>query len=483
MAAATGSRSPPLSSIPSVDEVLRQPAAEELTRRHGRALVTDAVRAEIGRLRQDMAGGGEGVGAGDVEAPAILDRAAAVLEAWTVTSLNPVFNLTGTVLHTNLGRAPLPPEAIEAMARVGEQATNLEYDLATGRRGDRDSHVEDLLTRLTGAEAATVVNNNAAAVLLCLNTLALRRDVLVSRGELIEIGGSFRMPDIMARAGCKLREVGTTNRTHLKDFAAALRPATALIMQVHTSNYTIQGFTASVPTKALAALAREHGLPLVADLGSGTLVDLRRYGLPYEPTASEALGEGVDLVTFSGDKLLGGPQAGVIVGRADLIARIKRNPMKRALRIDKMTLAALIAVLGLYQDPERLVERVPTLRLLARPLADIEAQARRLAPVLAARLAESATVQAVACRSQAGSGSLPDAEIPSAGLAVRPKGGKRHAEAAVRRLAAAFRRLPVPVIARVQAGTLLLDLRCLEDETGFVAQLEGLAGDAGDAPS
>ena len=465
-----------LSSLPSVDRVLRAPAAAGLIESHGRSLLADAVREAIEALRAALAAGPV-----EVTETAVLERAGRILAAWTGPTLCPVFNLTGTVLHTNLGRSVLPAEAIEAMARIGGGASNLEYDLETGRRGDRDTHIEALLRRLTGAEAATVVNNNAAAVLLCLNTLALRREVVVSRGELIEIGGSFRMPDIMARAGARLREVGTTNRTHLADFSATLGPATALVMQVHTSNYSIRGFTAAVPTASLSALAHDHDLPLVVDLGSGSLVDLRRYGLPHEPTVSDALGGGADLVTFSGDKLLGGPQAGIVVGRTDLIARLKRNPMKRAMRVDKITLAALFTVLGFYTDPERLVERVPALRMMARPLDEIDAQARRLAPVLGEQLGGTAGVEVVGCRSQAGSGALPDAEIPSAGLAIRPGGGKRRAGAAVKRLAGAFRRLPVPVIGRVRDGALLLDLRCLEDEAGFVAQLEGLGRGGEDA--
>jgi L-seryl-tRNA(Ser) seleniumtransferase len=451
-------------ALPSVDRVLRQPAAAALIESHGRDALTGAVREAIDRLREDIAA------ATDLGAAAVLAGAADILAGWAAPSLRPVFNLTGTVLHTNLGRAPLPDEAIAAMARVAGGPTNLEYDVATGRRGDRDSHIEGLLRRLTGAEAATVVNNNAAAVLLALNTLGLRREVPVSRGELIEIGGAFRLPDVMARAGAKLREVGTTNRTHLADFAAALGPRTGLIMQVHTSNYRIQGFTAAVPTKALAALAHAHGVPLVVDLGSGTLVDLGRFGLPHEPTVQQALADGADLVSFSGDKLLGGPQAGVMVGRADLVAKLKRNPMKRALRVDKTTLAALFTVLGFYADPDRLVERLPALRLLARPLAEIEAQARRLAPLLTTALGDAARVEVTACRSQAGSGSLPQSEIPSAGLAITAKGGKR----AAARLAAAFRRLPVPVIGRIHDGALLLDLRCLDDEAGFTAQLDQL---------
>ena len=455
----------PRSAIPSVDAVLRAPGAAALIEGHGRTALTEAVRQAVEDLRGNL------TDASETGETAVLAAAGEILNRWAAPSLGPVFNLTGTILHTNLGRAPLPPEAIEAMARVGGGASNLEYDLAAGRRGDRDAHLEDRLCRLTGAEAATVVNNNAAAVMLALNSLALRREVVVSRGELIEIGGSFRIPDIMARAGAKLREVGTTNRTHPNDFAAALGPKTGLVMQVHTSNYTIQGFTAAVATRDLAALAHDHGVPLYVDLGSGTLADLRAYGLPYEPTAQEALAAGADVVSFSGDKLLGGPQAGIMVGRAEVIARIRRNPMKRALRVDKMTIAALDVILGFYGDPDSLVERVPGLRLLARPVADIAAQAGRLAPMLGAVL--DAEVEVIDCSSQAGSGSLPGSEIPSAGLALRPRGGKR----ALKALAECFRRLPVPVIGRVRDGALVFDLRGLDDEAGFVAQLENLAAD------
>ena len=448
----------PLSSLPSVDRVLQQDAAALLAAQHGRVAVTDAVRTVLAELRAAKTAEPGG-------AAAVLTRAAERLASEARPSLRPLHNLTGTVVHTNFGRAPLPEEAIEAMAAVARGPVNLEYDLESGKRGERDTHVEGLICRLTGAEAATLVNNNAAALLLVLATLAARREVPVSRGELVEIGGSFRLPELMARSGCKLREVGTTNRTHLADYAGAIGPKTALLLKVHMSNYAIEGFTAAVREADLARLCRERNLPFVVDLGSGTLTDLRRFGLPHEPTAQESLRHGADLVTFSGDKLLGGPQAGVIAGRAALIERIRRNPLRRALRVDKLTLAALAAVLRLYADPGRLAERIPVLRLLARPVAEIRAQAERLRPRVQEALGGKSSVEAIACESQIGSGALPTQRIASAGLAIRP-GSER--------LAAAFRRLPVPVVGRIHQGVFLLDLRCLQDEAGFVAQLQRL---------
>jgi len=388
------------------------------------------------------------------------------------SSLKAVFNLTGTVLHTNLGRAIMPESAARAVAQAMTNPVNLEFDLESGERGERDHHVERRLTRLTGAEAALVVNNNAAAVYLVLNTLALRKEVLVSRGELIEIGGAFRMPDIMARAGCKLREIGTTNRTHLKDYAAAISPRTAALMKVHTSNYAIQGFTAAVGEEPLAGLAHEHKLPLITDLGSGMLVNLEDYGLPHEPTPRDALAAGADIVTFSGDKLLGGPQSGLVVGRKDLVEQIRRNPVKRALRCDKLTLAALESVLSLYSDPHRLRAQLPTLRLLTRPLAEIEALAARMLPAVAGAVAGKAEASLVACMSQIGSGSLPVDLLQSAGVAVSAPGKRRSALAAA--LSSAFRALPVPVVGRIKEGAFIMDMRCLEREDEFVAQLKQL---------
>jgi L-seryl-tRNA(Ser) seleniumtransferase len=459
-------------ALPSVERLLRSAAAEALIDKFGRPLVTGAIRDVLGELRALLAAGRTTHGFAD---EAILDRVAHRLAAEAQLSLRPVFNLTGTVLHTNLGRAALPEAAIAAAVEAARSPSNLEFDLAEGKRGDRDDHIEKLLCRLTGAEAATVVNNNAAAVLLVLNSLAQAKEVPTSRGELIEIGGAFRMPDIMARSGCRLREVGTTNRTHLRDYAEAIGPKTALVMKVHASNYAIEGFTAAVAEDELARLCHEKNIPFVVDLGSGALVDLRMFGLPHEPTPLETIRNGADLVTFSGDKLLGGPQAGIIVGRRELVAKIKRNPMKRALRLDKMTIAALSALLRLYLDPERLVEKIPTLRALARPVEEIRAVAERLAREIARHLPDFA-VERLDCVSQIGSGALPTQSIPSAGVAMRPRNEKRGAGTALNGLAKAFRALAVPVIGRIQDGAFILDLRCLEDEPAFLAQLGALGG-------
>lgn len=460
--------------LPAVDRVLSLPAVECLCAQYGHTAVTRVVRSLLAELREALLAGSS-VPAEALGEVSLAQHIQEHLDALQKPSLRRVFNLTGTVLHTNLGRAPLPEEAIRAVQAVMGQPSNLEFDLDAGARGDRDVHVEELLCELTGAEAATVVNNNAAAVLLTLNTLASRQDVIVSRGELIEIGGSFRIPEIMKRAGCRLREVGTTNRTHLTDFEQAIGDRTGMLLKVHTSNYAIYGFTASAPEPELATLARERGLAFVVDLGSGTLVDLSRYGLPKEPTPQETLAAGADVVTFSGDKLLGGPQAGIVVGRAELVKKIKRNHLKRALRVDKMTLAALEAVLRLYRQPEKLVERLPTLRLLARPLADIEQLARRVEPAVSSVVGKVAGACVAGCSSQIGSGALPVELLPSAALALTPHQRGRGAGTALKRLAAAFRALPVPVIGTVTDGALRFDLRCLEDEAEFVAQLPRLS--------
>ena len=452
-----------LAAIPSVDRILQDPRLAPAIARHGRPLVVGELRALLDEYRAALKAGSALPPSDDAIVLGLLNR----LEALAQPSLRRVFNLTGTVLHTNLGRAQLPETAIAACAAASATPTNLEYDLEAGERGDRDDHVEALLCRLTGAEAATAVNNNAGAVLLALNTLAAGREVPVSRGELGEIGGSFRIPEILEAAGCRLREVGTTNRTHLADYDKAIGPATAALLKVHASNYAVVGFTAAPAEAELAQLAHARGLPFVTDLGSGSLVDLARYGLPAEPTPMQALAAGADLVTFSGDKLLGGPQAGLVVGKRALVAKLRKNPLKRALRLDKGRIAALEAVLRLYLDPERLRERLPTLRLLTRPAGEIAALAERMRPAVQAFVGDKALVSVDECASQVGSGSLPVDRLASAALRISSPAVKLAA------IAKALRALPIPVIGRIHDDAVWLDLRCLEDEAAFLSQLEG----------
>lgn len=466
-----------LRALPSVDDALKAQPALAAIERHGRAQTVKVVRRVLDEARASLRAGEEPVAA----AADIAARAAASLDAENVSNVRAVYNLTGTVIHTNLGRALLAEAAIEAATRAMREAIALEFDLSTGKRGERDALLRDLLRELTGAEDATIVNNNAAAVLITLNTLAKGREAIVSRGELIEIGGAFRLPDIMARAGAKLREVGTTNRTHAKDYVEALGPRAGLVLKVHTSNYLVQGFVAEVKAEQLAKIAHEAQVPLVNDLGSGTLIDLERFGLAHEPTVAEAIAEGADLVTFSGDKLLGGAQVGFIVGRKELVARINRNPLKRALRVDKIRLAAIEATLRLYRDPDRLAERLPTLRLLARGRDDIRGVAQALRPIVEASLGPAFAVDVVDCSSQIGSGALPLASLPSAGLAIRAS-GKRGSGRALSALSERLRELPTPIIGRIENDALVLDLRCLEDAEAFRADIAALSiGGSGNA--
>lgn len=460
-------------NLPSVDALLRSPDTLQMLESYGRVAVTDSIRHVLSDRRS-----AKQVLGNDNDVASILQATHERLTALAAPSLQRVFNLTGTVIHTNLGRAPLAEAAVEAMQDAARFPANLEYDLKSGKRGDRDTHVEDLICRITGAEAATIVNNNAAAVLLVLSALARRKEVIVSRGELIEIGGSFRIPDIMKSAGCKLVEVGTTNRTHAADFETGIGPKTALIMKVHMANYRIDGFVAEVPETDLAKIAHAHKLPYAIDLGSGTLTDFSSHGLPDEPTPQSAIANGADLVTFSGDKLLGGPQAGIICGRADLIKKLKKNPMKRALRLDKVTLAGLAATLQLYRDPDRLAHNLPVLRLLTRDVDDIRAQAARLLPAFRKHLEGVAKVTTQDCQSQIGSGSLPVDRLPSVALSITPATQQRAKGKAVAKMAAAFRALPIPIIGRLSDGALLLDLRCLEnaEENAMLEQLNNFAG-------
>jgi L-seryl-tRNA(Ser) seleniumtransferase len=390
------------------------------------------------------------------------------LEQQQRPALQPVFNLSGTVLHTNLGRALLAQPAVDAVVSAMSSAVTLEYDLDGAGRGHRDRAIADLLCQLTGAEDACIVNNNAAAVLLMLAAVAPGQQVVVSRGELVEIGGAFRIPDVMRQAGCQLVEVGTTNRTHLKDYRAAINEQTGLLMKVHTSNYSIQGFTAAVDESELAVLGHEHGIPVATDLGSGSLIDMAQYGLPAEPMPQRLIAAGVDLVTFSGDKLLGGPQAGIIVGKKDLIARLQQHPLKRALRVGKITLAALEATLRLYQQPELLAEHLPTLRLLTRPQQQMQETAERLQSQLAPRFSGNFELRSEPCWSQIGSGSLPVDRLPSYALTFTPLDGRG---ATLEGLAQQWRSLPQPVIGRINDGKLWLDLRCLEQEGALVEAL------------
>jgi L-seryl-tRNA(Ser) seleniumtransferase len=446
--------------IPKVDDLLNR--AERLIAEHGRSAVKTEVRNAIDGIRNDML---QDQDAGVPGEDDILESVKAQLQQQYESTLIPVINLTGTVLHTNLGRARLPQVAIEAMQTIGQNYSNLEYDLDQGNRGDRDVHVESLIQRITGAEAATVVNNNAAAVMITLSALAAGKEVPVSRGELVEIGGSFRIPDIMSQSGCTLKEVGTTNRTHAKDYAGAVSENTALLMKVHTSNYEINGFTHAVSDAEVASIAHDHDLPFVTDLGSGTLIDLRRWQLPYETTVQDSLDAGADVVTFSGDKLLGGPQCGLIVGRRDLIDKIKSHPLKRAVRIDKMTMTALAAVLRLYLNPDRLASQIPALRDLSKRRPELFELAQSVTSQIQI---DGFTCDAVELESQIGSGALPTHTIPSAGIAFRAVSGKG---SALISLEQKFRGLPTPILGRISDDALLLDFRTLDSASELIDQI------------
>ncbi|MBE0155976.1 L-seryl-tRNA(Sec) selenium transferase [Klebsiella michiganensis] len=449
--------------LPAIDRLLRDPAFSPLLMQYGHSQTVALLRQmldearEYIRLNQALPGWCE----------AWLMEISRRLSQTQQSALRPVFNLTGTVLHTNLGRAIQAEAAVEAVTQAMRAPVTLEYDLDDAGRGHRDRALADLLCQITGAEDACIVNNNAAAVLLMLAATAGGSEVVVSRGELVEIGGAFRIPDVMRQAGCVLHEVGTTNRTHAKDYRQAVNDNTGLLMKVHTSNYSIEGFTKAVDEAALAEIGRELNIPVVADLGSGSLVDLSQYGLPKEPMPQEMIAAGVSLVSFSGDKLLGGPQAGIIVGKKALIARLQSHPLKRALRADKMTLAALEATLRLYLHPEKLAAELPTLRLLTRQADEIRLQGERMRAALAAHYADF-DLRVEPCLSQIGSGSLPVDRLPSAALTLTPRDGRG---SRLEALAARWRQLPVPVIGRIYDGRLWLDLRCLEDESRFMEML------------
>jgi L-seryl-tRNA(Ser) seleniumtransferase len=415
-----------LRDLPAVDELVR----DERLSGEPRALAVEAARAALARAREEITAGHD---PGD-----LVERTLEELAAARAPSLRRALNATGVIVHTNLGRAPLAEAALERALEVGRGYSNLEFDLGAGSRGSRQDHVAGILRRLTGAEAALVVNNNAAAVLLTLAALAECREVLVSRGELIEIGDGFRIPEVLARSGARLRELGTTNRTRAADYEGAVGPETALLLRVHQSNFRVVGFTELPSLEELSAVARRHGLPLVDDLGSGVLVHLEG-----EPSAKESLSAGADLVCFSGDKLLGGPQAGIVVGRAELVERLRRHPLHRALRADKLTLAALEGTLGLYLDPPKALRKVPVLRMLNEPLEEVRARAGRLAAAVGGEVEETVA--------RVGGGALPLAELPSCACAVEQD------------LAPALRAGDPPVVGVLRDGRLLLDCRTLTD--------------------
>ena len=447
-----------LAQLPSVDKLLQIDDVKSSIDTYGRDEVLRAARQVLQAARDAIQ---QGQLTKALTENDLVKEMVQVLVNRSKTNMRQVINLTGTVLHTNLGRAIMPPEVVDAIAKAASEPCALEYDLGEGKRGDRDELVEELLCELTGAEAATVVNNNAAAVFLLLNALSNKKETVVSRGELIEIGGSFRIPDIMKRAGAKLVEVGTTNRTHAKDFIEAITPKTSMLMKIHTSNYVVQGFTHAVSEQEIALIAHEYQLPFVVDLGSGTLVDMTQFGLPAEPTPREAIQAGADLVTFSGDKLLGGPQAGILVGRKDLIQKIKKNPLKRVLRVGKITLAGLEAVLRMYRDPAKLPEKLTVMQLLTRDASSIHSQAETILPKLSTHLlAAGMNIQMMPVLSQIGSGSLPIERLPSTALAVEgvDKIGEKH----VVRLERLLRSADTPVIGRFQDKALIFDLRCLQ---------------------
>lgn len=448
-----------LRQIPSVDEVLKEPVVQRLLEVHPRWVVVAAVRETLDAHRQHLlACLRDGTEASVPDLSTVLGQVSLTVSHQARPSLRRVINATGVILHTNLGRAPLSPEAQAHVREVAQHYSTLEFDLRQGIRGSRQVHVEGLLTRLTGSEAALTVNNNAAAVLLSINTMAEGREVLVSRGELIEIGGSFRIPDVMRKAGGILREVGTTNRTHLKDYEEAITESTALLLKVHSSNFRIVGFTSEVPLADLVALGQRQGVPVMMDMGSGALTDLTPFGLTGEPTVQEVLRSGVDLVTFSGDKLLGGPQAGLVAGKKVLIERLRKNPLARAVRIDKLSLAALEATLRAYLEGEKGWSTIPAVAMITCPLQEIRQRAERVQSGLKRQAHPSVRVTIEEHRSEVGGGALPAESLPTYCVAIQAPQVPPH------RLEGALREADPAVVGRVKENKVLLDLRTVREE-------------------
>lgn len=450
-----GNRQIYLRTLPAVDELLRDPQIQTHLRNFSKDLIVHCIRDVLEKKRKAILESGDEQQAAAVETHPvhILASVEKALADATTPSLQPVINATGVVLHTNLGRAPLAQEALENIEAIARNYSNLEFDLTTGERGSRAMHVEETLCRISGAESALIVNNNAGAVLLALNSLAEGREVIVSRGQLVEIGGSFRIPDVMKKSGAALVEVGTTNRTHLTDYEQAINERTALLLRVHPSNFRVLGFAAEVSLKELVALGQSKGLPVMEDLGSGCFVNLAEYGLTPEPTVQEAIEAGAAVVTFSGDKLLGGPQAGILVGKKKILDLLKKNPLNRALRIDKLTLAGLDPTLRFYLNQTQALSKIPVLRMLTSPVEVLDKRAKGLRHKLEKELAAFCRVRVKAETSPVGGGAMPLQTLPTRVLALRPL--RLSAAALEERL----RKGRPPVLARVKEGEILLDLR------------------------
>ncbi len=448
-----------LRQIPKVDECLLALLEDNSLEHIPVGLIKQAIRQVLDGIRkQILTDKGKKITSGFLYLPTVLASIKAEVLRLHQPRFRQVINGTGVIIHTNLGRSILPESTMQMLYQAGGRYSNLEFNLETGQRGSRYALVEKLLCELTGAEAALVVNNNAAAVLIVLETLARGREVIVSRGQLVEIGGSFRIPDVMARSGARLVEVGATNRTHLKDYRDAITEETALLLKVHCSNYRIIGFTSEVSNERLVTLGRQHTLPVVEDLGSGCFVDLSSFGLEKEPTVQEVVGSGVDVVTFSGDKLLGGPQAGIILGKQAIIDRIKTNPINRAMRIDKFTLAGLESILRFYRDPGTVFDNIPTLAMIAAPVELVDRRAKRLARRLRKSVGEHCRVTVVDITSRVGGGAMPEQNLPSRGVSLQP------AAMSVSHLEKTLRSLDLPIISRIGEDQLLLDMRTVADD-------------------
>jgi L-seryl-tRNA(Ser) seleniumtransferase len=453
-----GSRHSLLQKLPGVDHILELAQKDPYLSETPKSVLIPSIRSAIERLREKILESESAVPQPEVSDSGILETVMRMVSDEMAPNLARTVNATGIIVHTNLGRSLLAAEAIENLMEIAGRYSNLEFDLREGRRGSRYSAVEGILCELCGCEAAMVVNNNAGAVLLCLETIARGKEVIVSRGELVEIGGSFRIPDVMSKSGAVLKEVGTTNRTHTRDYEAAIHSETALLLKVHRSNYSIVGFTAEVSLQEMVSIGKKHEIPVMEDLGSGTLIDFSRYGLQKEPTVQESVGTGADIVTFSGDKLLGGPQSGIIVGRKDIVDRVRKNPLTRALRIDKLTLAALETTLRLYRDEKKAVSAIPTLRMLTLPAGVIEKRAKRLMRLLQKIGSPHLRLHLIQSVSRSGGGALPLLELPTQCIAVAVDGVSANG------IEAGMRSHVPPIIGRIENDLFLMDARTVQDD-------------------